>query len=136
MRMPAVQRIFFVAFYLFGVLICLNLVVAFAIDAFMSYAEENQQQRGGAPGEGDAPPAVAPLRIDTTGDGLANAVAYDTTGDGRFDTIGVMPGARAAPSGGGGDGASAAATQAADDEKATAERVRAAVAPADNGVGR
>ena len=134
-------RIFFVAFYLFGVLICLNLIVAFAIDAFMAHADEEKHRRnGGAPGDGgdgDAP-AVAPLRIDTTGDGHANAVAYDTNGDGRFDTVGVMAGARAAPNGGAG-GASAVATAVADSdsgEKATADRVRAAVAPTDNGVAR
>ena len=69
----------------------------------------------------------------TTGDGLANAVACDTNGDGRFGTIGVMSGPRAV--GNGGDVASAATAQAADDE-GDRGRVRAAVAPADNATGR
>ena len=38
----SVARIFFAAFYVAGVLICLNLLVAFAIDAFMTIVDERK----------------------------------------------------------------------------------------------
>lgn len=53
-------RVFFVAFYVVGVLICLNLFVAFAIDAFMNIVDERNEEleaAATADGGGSAPPA-------------------------------------------------------------------------------
>ena len=30
---------------------------------------------------------MKPVPVDTTGDGIANAVGYDTTGDGKIDSL-------------------------------------------------
>ena len=46
-------RVFFAAFYVAGVLICLNLLVAFAIDAFMTIVDE---RKGWAAAEGSSTP--------------------------------------------------------------------------------
>ena len=47
-------QLFFVAVYVFGVLVCLNIVVAFALDSFNAAYEENKSkktQHGEAPGD-------------------------------------------------------------------------------------
>ena len=49
----SVARVFFAAFYVAGVLICLNLLVAFAIDAFMTIVDE---RKGWAAAEGSSTP--------------------------------------------------------------------------------
>lgn len=54
-------RVFFAAFYVAGVLICLNLLVAFAIDAFMTIVDE---RKGWVAAEGSS--AAPPTHNDLT----------------------------------------------------------------------
>ena len=60
--MPLV-RLFFVSVYVFGVLVCLNIVVAFALDSFNSVYEESKKPDDESDDEDDADadaPADAP----------------------------------------------------------------------------